>query len=388
MSSIASASVLPLFAVASHIPEDTNVYTLCLAAERESGPRSVDGATCISGLWRIYPLIHVARETLLANGIEIGGRRLTLEASNPFQQQDGSEVPATRLTVSNLPLSYSNNDVLSNLTQMGVQPRSRVTMEKARRPDGSLSNWKTGRRMVWINLPARPLPRSTRIGNFLAFLYYREMREAENTGQLRQEKAREASDYSREEVCSTCNKPGHRLGDTEGGSSVPARQKDGGKDKEEAESTDEAESDDDSEEEYDGDSEQEEDETNPSRPTGKKEAVRGPESKKRDGTTTNGTTISQSSSSKTSGNVRNNGNGEKLREPVKNDTNKTPKHSESSTPSGPERPTRSIQSELTKYLSQDSSQDGRTKEAVKRATPSTSPDVGSQGNPQQKARLK
>ena len=398
-------SIKPVFVVAKNVPEDTNVFKLCTAAERVSGPSSVDGATCISGLWRIHPLTETARTKLLTGGLEIEGKRVALEASNPFLlHEGGGELPATRLAVSNLPLSYSNDDILKNLTKLGIQLRSRVIMEKARSPDGSLSNWKTGRRIVWITLPARPLPRATRMGDCMSFLYYREMQENEITCRRCQQKGHKAFECPGQEMCFACNKPGHRRGDPECGSSLPGRHEDVRDDRSEIESTDEE----DTSEDVDEDEESEQEDGEEKLPVedekkGKKTEKSGvvsapvPEVGKKKPT---GEAEKYSKKSDIRPNVEKDVHKEsrsKLEDKTKkdrkgsNEQSNNESYSDTSTPQGSDKPSRSTrQSQLTYYLTQDSPQDHLDKEGKKRSkrlTPSTSPDVGSNGNPQQKPRL-
>ena len=61
--SLATNSVSPVYTLAKNVPDDVNVYDLCFAAEKVSGPATIDGATCISGLWRLYPFNEVTSKT-------------------------------------------------------------------------------------------------------------------------------------------------------------------------------------------------------------------------------------------------------------------------------------------------------------------------------------
>ena len=58
---VSNKAVLPVFVHSSKVPEFTKVYNICEATEKVSGPASIDGATLISGLWRVYPLTESAR---------------------------------------------------------------------------------------------------------------------------------------------------------------------------------------------------------------------------------------------------------------------------------------------------------------------------------------
>ena len=207
------SSVLPVFVLEKWVPANTSVYDICTAAEKVSGPGTIDGATCISGLWRIYPLTDVARVTVLTKGIVLGNKTVTLENTNPFSfRRDGVESQGTRLSISNLPFSYSNEAVAKNLVSAGLKLRSQILFEKARGPDRLLTDWRNGRRFVWIDLPAVQPKKSLKMGTFTAYLFYREMK---NTIQCRRclKEGHKAIDCPNEEVCLSCKLPGHRKGD-------------------------------------------------------------------------------------------------------------------------------------------------------------------------------
>ena len=210
--SLATNSVSPVYTLAKNVPDDTNVYDLCFAAEKVSGPATIDGATCISGLWRLYPFNEVTRAKLLSSGIQIKGKAIDLEGINPYIHR-GAERSGTRLTISGLPFSYSSDAVARNLSAAGIKLRSSIQMERARAPDRTLSDWKTGRRFVWIDLPSNPIPRSMKMGEFQSSLYHREMKQSATKCYRCLQEGHRARECQNEEVCHTCKQPGHRRGD-------------------------------------------------------------------------------------------------------------------------------------------------------------------------------
>ena len=204
---------LPVFVKSEHLPKDITIYEICAAAEKVSGPVTIDGAICISGLWRISPLYEAARIKILANGISIRGRNIHLENMNPFTMRSGDDSSGTKLFIGNLPFSYSSDAIKNHLRVAGVTLRSEVVWERARGPDGSLSDWKTGRRMVWINIPEKPLNKYMKMGNgFSASLYHKEMKQVAKCHNCF-EVGHIAKFCEREVVCLTCKKPGHKRGD-------------------------------------------------------------------------------------------------------------------------------------------------------------------------------
>ena len=210
--SLAPNSVSPVYTLAKNVPDDTNVYDICFAAEKGTGPATIDGATCLSGLWRIYPFNEVTRAKLLTSGICLKGKIINLEGINPYIHR-GAERSGTRLTISGLPFSYSSDSVARNLSAAGIKLRSSIQMERARAPDHTLSDWKTGRRFVWIDLPSNPIPRSLKMGEFQSQLYHREMRQSVTKCYRCLQEGHRARECPNDEVCHTCKLPGHRRGD-------------------------------------------------------------------------------------------------------------------------------------------------------------------------------
>ncbi|GFS04535.1 reverse transcriptase [Elysia marginata] len=84
-------------------------------------------------------------------------------------------------------------------------------MEKVRDRSGKLTDWITGRRIIWIEVPATALPTYTPIGPFKAMLYYREQKQL--TCRRCLGNGHKTENCKNEEVCLTCKKPGHRKAD-------------------------------------------------------------------------------------------------------------------------------------------------------------------------------
>ena len=212
---INASAVFPVFVLGKWVPEGTSVYDICLATEKVSGLGTIDGATLISGLWRVYPVNDVARIKILTKGVTFGNKLVQFEGVNPFSRRDGGvENRGTRLTISNLPFSYSNEAVERNLATSGFKLRSKIQFEKARGPDGKLTDWKTGRRFVWIDLPTHQVKSQCKMGEFRVFLFYREMKDSMKCRRCL-ETGHKALECPNEEVCFDCKKTGHRRGDAE-----------------------------------------------------------------------------------------------------------------------------------------------------------------------------
>lgn len=198
-------------------PQTVSVLDVCLAAEKVSGTDSVAGAQRIRGLWRVYPLTADARNKLLINGIDLNGQSLTPHDKNPYILPDtGRETPITRLYVQDLPISVSNDEIITLFDRIGCVRRSEITDERARNRDGKLTRFLTGRRFVYIEIPDKPLPQSVEVGPFKVSLYHKEMKQRNSTqysipkcGNCLQTGHRTV-DCQNNVVCKACHKSGHK----------------------------------------------------------------------------------------------------------------------------------------------------------------------------------
>ena len=199
----------PVFVINNQLPafEQKNFTTaeICAAAEKVCGFNSIEGAQRIGSLWRIYPRAREGRQKLLLHGFVLRGVSVTVKSRNPFivKTDDGNngagdkenDQPATtRLVISNIPLSYSDSEILERVKKMGVLVFSKLISECDRDEEGKLTHWKTGRRFVYIAVPKTPLPKTIELGPFRASLYHKEQKTLEK---------------QQEAVCRRCLEKGH-----------------------------------------------------------------------------------------------------------------------------------------------------------------------------------
>ena len=174
-------SVTPIFVLAKNV-EDSAIldatYEICLAGAKVVGSNDIVGCQKIRGLYRLYPKSVTARARILAEGIKIKGKLIPLSALNPFivRGSDGKEIPSTRLTISEIPISVANSAIEGALIKVGVKLRSKIMMEGIRDGNGRLTEWLSGRRFAYIDLPSRHIDSDLAVGQFKGKLFYRELK--------------------------------------------------------------------------------------------------------------------------------------------------------------------------------------------------------------------
>lgn len=222
----------PVFVINNQLPAfEQKPFTtseICAAGERVCGYNSIEGAQRIGSLWRIYPRTREYRQKLLLEGIVLRGVQVVVKSRNPFlvrapgsHDMVGDRVadqpPSTKLIISNIPLSYSDNDILHAVNNLGVTALSKLISERDRDDKGKLTHWKTGRRFVYISLPKSPLPRTLEVGPFKASLFHKEQKTADRQKAATCRKCLQtghmAADCMAPIKCRQCFKDGHKAGD-------------------------------------------------------------------------------------------------------------------------------------------------------------------------------
>ena len=209
-----ATQVKPVFVMSKHLPNDIDIPTMCRAGERVVGTGCIEGAYHDGGLWRVYAKTIAGSALLLAKGLSIGNRRVATEATNPFISEGSNfERPRTRLTLGPMPFSISDEELTRGLEKEKLNIRSEITSEKARLKDRTWTGWKTGRRLVWIELPVSPPRKTIQIGPLSIDLYYREMRNQTSKCWNCKEFGHRSVDCSLDTVCFVCKQTGHKKGD-------------------------------------------------------------------------------------------------------------------------------------------------------------------------------
>ena len=168
----------PLFVKLRDLPRREEYYTtreMCIACESVAGFESMEGAQLLGGVWRLYPATEETRNTLLLSGITINDFHVDLHDINPFNiYANGTEIRTTRVCLSDIPLSFNNEDLEQMLKKLGCTLRSDMKYECDRDEHKRLTRWKNGRWFVYIEVPAKPLPKQWKIGKWTCKIYHRE----------------------------------------------------------------------------------------------------------------------------------------------------------------------------------------------------------------------
>ena len=212
--------VEPVYLKSTALPvDDMTTAELCITCERVSGYGTMEAAQLMGGLWRLYPKNREARASLLTAGLGVNGVAVPVYDKNPFLLFDGSgdEIASTKVIISNVPLSASNDDLIGAIEAQGVTLLSKMRYELARDKSNRLTRFKTGRRQFFIAVPDTPLPRKMQIGHFKAEVYHKEQRQVALQATRECYKCLEtghiAATCENPIKCRDCRAEGHRSGD-------------------------------------------------------------------------------------------------------------------------------------------------------------------------------
>ncbi len=170
-------------------------YEVCTEVSRLTGDGSVDGAQNIRGTWRIYLKENVARMRLVVRkSMMLRNVKVTLFDQNPtvVKQQSPDEL-REKITVKDIPLSYSGEEIQRYLSERGVVMKTPLMYAKDRDFHGRLTEYKNGDRYLYVVSPVEPpLPRQATIGSRRCRIFHK-------------------SQFDNR--CKACNGPGHKAGD-------------------------------------------------------------------------------------------------------------------------------------------------------------------------------
>ena len=187
-------SVRPLFIRERDLNKDTTAMDLCRAITHTVQPTKLEGVQKIQNLWRIYLKDKQARLELTVKPLVVNGQQVQLLDQNPNVTFSGSGVAAQRkdkLTIKNLSLSVSNDEIVKFLEEKGTTLASPVRYGLIRGEEGHLTSYKSGDRFVFVDPFDPPLPKEQNIGIFKCVVLY----------------------HGKTLQCKSCGEFGHKVGE-------------------------------------------------------------------------------------------------------------------------------------------------------------------------------
>ena len=107
------------------------------------------------GLWRIYMNNAEAKAKLYTDGMTFRSKSVILYEQNPFSMNEESDVPEkkhVRVSIQNLPLSVSNQEVETMIKNFGCKIEKDLAYECERDGNGKLTSLKNGNRIVYVDM--------------------------------------------------------------------------------------------------------------------------------------------------------------------------------------------------------------------------------------------
>ncbi|CAG2192534.1 CNBP [Mytilus edulis] len=173
--------------------------------------RNLRGLQRVKGMWRIYPDSETDRDTLITKGLVLRKKLLKIYTRNPNSKVYDHDNPHHwRVRVKNIPCSAEDGQIMRAVENLGGTVHS---LDRERlRVDGLLTNCQTGDRILYCEPMEKVLPRTLKIGKYMAVLLHKEQKT--DSSQLTCNKCLQTGHVLREcpneWVCTTCNNPGHK----------------------------------------------------------------------------------------------------------------------------------------------------------------------------------
>ena len=206
----------PFYIKTRDCPQKTSTSKICKACEKISGTKSMKAAMWNKNVWILNANSEEARVFLLGAGsINIDGAMVRLYGDHPFItiDKDGNKIPSTKLVIDGIPIDVDGDIITRYLSSIGINTRSKLNFENAwDQETKSLSEWLTGKRFIYIDLPQNELKKTYKMGEYEMKLHYKEM-EKETPRCKRCFGPHWTNTCRDEERCLSCKLPGHRRGD-------------------------------------------------------------------------------------------------------------------------------------------------------------------------------
>ena len=161
-------SVEPIFLQHKDIPASDRIRSLDISLEvsKAIGRENVLGSQNVRGIWRLYCKSREKRLELLTKGMALHGKTLPIYEQNPrVTNVDDPSLRVEKVTIKDLPLSISNDEVTAFLQGKGVKLTTEPRYSKDRDEDGKLTSFLNGDRYVYATSPIMPVMSSNAVIN-------------------------------------------------------------------------------------------------------------------------------------------------------------------------------------------------------------------------------
>ena len=171
-----TGNILPLYFMNNVLinSDSVNEYVVCEAVAAVAEKDDITGSQLIGNLWRVYLKTENARARVLQQGINIEHQHIDLQSEQPgshFRRERNS----IKITVKDIPLTYTNDSIKNVLKDHGAKLKSNVINSRIRDIDGNLTNYLNGERIVYADIDhtkINPLPRFLLIGRHIARIHH------------------------------------------------------------------------------------------------------------------------------------------------------------------------------------------------------------------------
>ena len=213
----------PLYIKSEDIPGNERVDTqrgmICKGIEKVIGKKNLKAAQKLGRKWILNTIDEECRNRIITVGrVEVGRVSVAVYATDPFAVlgPDGKERETTKLIIDGVPLQEGEEIIRKRLEEIGVIfcAKDPIKLENHFDVDTkSFSDLLTGRRYAYIVLPNKELPKTLKIGPYMARLYYRQMVKELPSCRNCDGKGHWTNQCPKPKLCYDCKQPGHRKGD-------------------------------------------------------------------------------------------------------------------------------------------------------------------------------
>ena len=213
----------PFFIKSEDIPGDERVDTqrgmICKGIEKVIGKKNLKAAQKLGRKWILNAIDEDCRNRIITTGrVEVGRMSVAIYATDPFAVlgPDGKERETTKLIIDGVPLQEGEVAIKKRLEELGVIFCAKDPIKLENHFDAetkTFSELLTGRRFAYIVLPENELPKTIKIGPYMARLYYRQMAKELPACRNCNEKGHWTNQCPKPRLCYDCKQPGHKKGD-------------------------------------------------------------------------------------------------------------------------------------------------------------------------------